>query len=113
MYVELERKIADLQQRATTLENLCLATKEVLNLKEAAIYLGVSNSFLYKLTSKGDIAFYKPAGKLIYFEKQHLLEWARSNKNNSNADSLAEADLKLQELNSVESGKQTRVAAGN
>lgn len=113
MFVELERKIVDLQQRVSTLENLCYSTKEVLNLEEASLYLGISRSMLYKLTSNGDIPFYKPAGKLIFFEKQHLLDWVRTNKHYSNAESQAAADLKLQELNSVESGKQTHVAVEN
>ena len=44
-----------------------LLKKEVLNLVEAASYLDISHSHLYKLTSTGTIPCYKPNGKKIYF----------------------------------------------
>lgn len=48
MNLEQERKIAELQERVNRLENLCYAAKEVLNLEEAANFLGVAKSTLYK-----------------------------------------------------------------
>ena len=50
MNLEQERKIAELQERVNRLENLCYAAKEVLNLEEAANFLGVAKSTLYKMT---------------------------------------------------------------
>ena len=102
--LEQERKIADLQKRVDTLENLCYSTKEVLTLEEASLYMGISRSMLYKMTHNGDIPFYKPTGKLIFFEKSHLLEWLRRNRVRSNAETRAEADLKLRELSGAPSG---------
>ena len=55
------------------------ATKKILCSKEAAEYLGVSTSFLYKLTSGGRITFYKPSGKLIYFRVEDLDSWMLQN----------------------------------
>ena len=75
-YLEQERKIAELQKRVTSLESLCFQSKPVLNLEEASIYLGISRSMLYKMTHAGKIDFYKPEGKLIFFEKESLLNWA-------------------------------------
>lgn len=40
MNLEHERKIATLQERIDKLENICYAAKEVLNLEEAADFLG-------------------------------------------------------------------------
>jgi excisionase family DNA binding protein len=51
-----------------------IAQKEILSFKEALIYLDVSESFLYKLTSKKAIEFTKPIGK-IYFKKSSLDNW--------------------------------------
>ena len=99
MNLEHERKIADLQARVRSLENLCFTTKEVLNLEEAALFLGISRSMLYKLTHAGEIAFYKPAGKLIFFEKCHLLEWVRRGLHKSNADAETEAERMMRVLN--------------
>lgn len=45
---------------------------EILDVGKAAKYLGISRSFLYKLTSGRTIAFFKPNGKRIYFLKSDL-----------------------------------------
>ncbi len=95
-----DRKYTDLQSRVRTLENLCYSAKEVLNLEEAASFLGIAKSTLYKMTHENQIPFYKPAGKLIYFEKSVLLEWIRSNRITSEAELQEEARKKLLELNS-------------
>ena len=94
-----DRKITDLQSRVRTLENLCYSAKEVLNLEEAASFLGIAKSTLYKMTHENRIPFYKPAGKLIHFEKSVLLEWIRSNRIMSEAELQEEARKKLLELN--------------
>lgn len=60
--------------------------KEVLNFNEAAIYLEVSHSHLYKLTSTSKVPSYKPNGKKLYFNRQELNEWLLSNRQTSNAE---------------------------
>jgi excisionase family DNA binding protein len=52
-----------------------IAHKEILSFKEALIYLDVSESFLYKLSSKKAIEFTKPNGGKIYFKKKSLDNW--------------------------------------
>ena len=94
-----DHKFSDLQSRVQTLENLCYSAKEVLNLEEAASFLGIAKSTLYKMTHENRIPFYKPAGKLIYFEKSVLLEWIRSNRIMSESELQEEARKKLLELN--------------
>lgn len=42
------------------------------NLREAAAYTGYSVKYLYKLTSKRQIPFYKPMGGRIFFLKTDL-----------------------------------------
>ncbi len=48
---------------------------KLLNATEAAQYLSISNSHLYKLTSQRKIPFHKPSGKYLYFFKRELDEW--------------------------------------
>ncbi len=60
--------------------------KEVLNFNEAAVYLEVSHSHLYKLTSTGTIPAYKPNGKKLYFNRQELNKWLLSNRQASLSD---------------------------
>jgi len=57
--------------------------KEVLNLKEACVYAGISSSQMYKLTCSKAIQFYRPNGKLIYFKRQDLLDWLLRNKSSA------------------------------
>ena len=54
--------------------------KEVLSFTETAIYLEVSHSHLYKLTSNGTLPFYKPNGKKLYFNRHELDQWLLSNR---------------------------------
>ena len=55
-------------------------TKEVLTSDEAAKYMGISKSYLYKLTMKREIPHYKPMGKVVYFNRTELEEWLQSNR---------------------------------
>lgn len=60
--------------------NVINATKEVLTLAEAARYMGVSKSTLYKLTMERAIPHYKPTGKMCFFNREELENWLRSNR---------------------------------
>lgn len=65
--------------------------KPFMPLKEAVIYLGISESTMYKLTSSGKIAHYKPNGKMIFFKKEDLDAWALSNRQRTNKEIEDEA----------------------
>lgn len=54
--------------------------KEVLTSDEAARYMGISKSYLYKLTMRQEIPHYKPMGKMCYFNRHELESWLQSNK---------------------------------
>ena len=60
--------------------NTLFCTKEVLTSDEVARYMGISKSFLYKLTSSGEIPHYKPMGKICYFNRQEVEAWLQSNR---------------------------------
>ena len=99
MNLEHERKIATLQERIDKLENICYAAKEVLNLEEAADFLGIAKSTLYKMTHLNQLPYFKPAGKLIFFEKKALLDWVRGAKSLSEEEIRAEAAARLNDMN--------------
>jgi excisionase family DNA binding protein len=46
-------------------------TKDFLNVKQAAEYLGLSKQSLYNLASERKIVSYKPAG-ILYFKEEDL-----------------------------------------
>lgn len=60
--------------------NTIFCTKEVLTSDEAARYLGISKSYLYKLTMRQAIPHYKPMGKMCYFNRLELEQWIQSNR---------------------------------
>lgn len=61
-------------------DNTLFCTKEVLTSDEVARYMGVSKSYLYKLTMRKQIPHYKPMGKMCYFDRLELQEWLKSNR---------------------------------
>lgn len=61
-------------------ERVVFTTKEVLTSDEAARYMGVSKSYLYKLTMRQEIPHYKPMGKMCYFNRAELEGWLQSNR---------------------------------
>lgn len=54
--------------------------KEVLNFNEAAEYLELSVSHLYRLTSTKQIPHFCPQGKKLYFNRQELDAWLQRNR---------------------------------
>ena len=66
-------------ERLDRLERLLTAHKEVLTFEETCDYTGISRSYLYKLTSAGNIPHSKPNVKLIFFEKKKLNDWLLQN----------------------------------
>jgi len=68
--------------------------KEVLTSEEAAKYLGVSMSCLYKWTMSRQIPHYKsPSGKLCFFNRKEIEAWMQSFKVATN-DELEQQSLK-------------------
>lgn len=73
----LEKRISNVEG---AVKMAALATKEVLTFDEAAIFTGLSKSYLYKLTSGQKIPHYKPSGKLCYFNREELQAWLLQNR---------------------------------
>lgn len=75
MMNENNKEIADI-----VTANTIFCTKEVLTSNEAAKYMGVSKSYLYKLTMRQQIPHYKPMGKMVYFNRLELEQWLQNNR---------------------------------
>lgn len=57
-----------------------LEQKEVLTLTEVSSYTGLSKSHIYKLCSTGGIPFFKPFGKVNYFDRLEIISWLKQNR---------------------------------
>lgn len=70
----LEEKI--LQELQEIKEAAAFNAKQVLTMEEAARFMGVSKSNLYKLVSEKRVPYYKSAaGRLTYFKREELAQW--------------------------------------
>jgi excisionase family DNA binding protein len=94
----LSKQVAELQGRVKSLEQLLHQGKDVLTLEEAAKFMGIARSSLYKMTHEQTIPFYKPNGKMIFFEKSDLLAWVRKNRVSSETEISEEAERIIQRL---------------
>lgn len=91
-------KVESFEHRIEVLENTLSAAKEVLTLEEAALFMGISKSSLYKMTHRHELPFFRPNGKLIYFEKSELLAWMRRNRSMTEEEANEKAHEILQNM---------------
>ena len=76
-YDEIIKRIEGIEKM---LSEQTLLKKEVLVSKEAAVYLGLSLGYLYKLTGKNKIPVYKPNDGKLYFRRMDLHRWMLSKR---------------------------------
>lgn len=70
----------EIEKRLESIEKMLLSQKNVLTFDEAAGFIGISKSHLYKLTMVNALPFYRPRGKMIYFERVELENWLLQNR---------------------------------
>ena len=72
--------------------NSILSAKKVLTLSDVAILTGLSRSYLYKLTCRHLIPYYKPTGRGLYFERGEIENWLLQNRVASETELQAKAE---------------------
>lgn len=65
--------------------------KTLMTSQEAADYLGIKRSYLYKMTMRRVIPYFKPGGKIIFFAKEDLDQWLTSVRVSSQSEIEAQA----------------------
>lgn len=77
----------EIEQLAVSVSaRLMAVTKNVLNFDEVMLLTGLSKSHLYKLTSANLIPYYKPNGKLMYFNRAEIEDWMQKNRNTTKSE---------------------------
>lgn len=84
-----------INERLANIEAMLLSSKTVFTFDEAATYTGLSKSFLYKLTSSGNIPCYKPNGKVLFFNRIELDNWMMQNRKATNEELETKANTML------------------
>ena len=72
-------------------ENESNSERGLLTTTEAAHYLGVKPSYLYKMMMRRAIPYYKPGGKLCFFSRDDLDDWLTSIRIKSQSEIESEA----------------------
>jgi excisionase family DNA binding protein len=88
---KLEKKVVELEN---IMKMVGLASKEVLSFEEAATYMGLSKSSLYRSTSLQIIPHYKPNGKMIFFNRVELEQWLQRNRVKTTEEIQQEAQIR-------------------
>lgn len=63
-----------------------LLNKKVLTLEEFCQYAGISKNYAYQLTSGGKIRFYRPFGKMVYFDLDDVVDFLKRNPARENVE---------------------------
>ncbi len=71
------------EQMEQVLKYTLLKAKNVLNFEDLALLTGLSKGYLYKMTCTHQIPYYKPSGKLIFFDREEVEEWMKRNRQNT------------------------------
>ncbi len=77
------RRFGTIKELATHMlfvEKKMYMLKEYLTVQEAADFLGLSSSQIYKMTSKHEVPVYKPNGKTVFLRRDDLNRWMSRNK---------------------------------
>lgn len=85
----------ELKEIKELLKKQTIQQKEILTIDEVAEFLGLSKSRVYKMTSNREIPYYKPGGKVTYFNRQDLEQWILSSRISSISDVDYEMDAYL------------------
>ncbi|SMD37641.1 transcriptional regulator, AlpA family [Reichenbachiella faecimaris] len=101
----MDNPFQELYERLDRIEGLLVIVKDnkasesedeeerLLNVREAARYLGDAVATLYGRTSKNEIPFYK-RGKKVYFKKSELLAWIEEGRVKSQSQIMDETALR-------------------
>jgi len=87
----MEKLLQELKQELQEIKMLLTLSKQVWTLKEFCAYAGISLHQAYHLTSERKIKFYRPFNKMIYVDKDEVLECLKQNP----VDGVKEAQKRI------------------
>jgi excisionase family DNA binding protein len=82
MAKRMRPKLRDLKSRISFTD---IKDKEIMPLEEACVFINMEPAYMYQLIFKKTIPYHKPGGRLVYFERNDLLAFLKSNKTEGKA----------------------------
>lgn len=64
----------------------------ILTVSDLSALTGWKKGWIYKLTSRGELSFYKPNGKTIFFKLEEVEDYIFRNRSMSNSEMQGEVD---------------------
>ena len=84
---------AELNKRLKNIEKMSvLAAKRMLSVKDVALLTGFAEAYVRKLVQESKLPYYRPMGKMIFFDRDEIDTFLRTNRTPS-AQELAEPRL--------------------
>lgn len=80
------------------LKTFALGQKTIFTVNELSDYLGLTPSYIRKMTSNKEIPHYKPSGKKLYFRREEIDEWVLSARVSTAEEIRSEARGRLRKL---------------
>jgi excisionase family DNA binding protein len=77
------------------IKQLLALNKKVWTLDDFCVYTGISKQYAYQLTSTGRVKFYRPFGKMIFFDSEEVVEFLKQNPVESSKKLAAKANRYL------------------
>lgn len=72
---------AELDIRLKNIEKMTvLAAKRMLSVKDVALLTGFAPSYIRKLVQECKLPYYRPTGKMIFFDREEIDSFLRSNR---------------------------------
>lgn len=72
--------------------------KDFLTIDDAAMYLNLSKSTIYKMTSRGELPCYKPNSKTLFLKREEVNDWIQGRKHLSESELNQIAERYAQQL---------------
>ena len=69
----------EILQELQEIKQLLAFNKKVWSLDDFCAYTGLSKSYAYRLTGDGKVSFFKPFGKVIFFDADEVIEFLKQN----------------------------------
>lgn len=95
-FLERFKDINHLSSKLREIEGLVYIGKEFLTIAEAAKYMGVSISKVYKMTSSGELVPHRLTGKMVYVLREDVNELIRKSRTATDEEIAAKADIAAQ-----------------
>lgn len=93
-----ESRIDRMLQLLDKFESQNYMLKDFFTIEEAARYLNLSKSTVYKMTSRGELGCYKPNSKTAFIARKDVNNWIQGNKQLSESELMQLAERYAQQL---------------